>query len=73
VKDDQRLSAKESGADRRESRGSISGQGFAELLIEGNQKPNAHGKGRPHGLAQVTPCIGVPLTTQLGRGAKALF
>ena len=35
-----------------------------------HQKPNARGKGRPHGLAEASNDVGVPLTEKLGCGEK---
>ena len=42
----------------------------AALLIKGTQKPNAEGKGRPHGCAEASNDVGVPLTEKLGCGEK---
>jgi hypothetical protein len=66
VKDDQRLSSKESGADRRENRGSINGQGFTAFLIEGNQKPNAKLTGARVATAKRCPVSASLLNAKLG-------
>jgi hypothetical protein len=39
-------------------------------LTSFTQKPNAKGKGRPHGFAEESDGVGVPLTAQLGWGAE---
>jgi len=42
----------------------------AFLYLSPNQKPNARGKGRPHGLAEASNDVGVALTEKLGWGEK---
>lgn len=38
--------------------------------LQDSMRPNARGKGRPHGLAEASNDVGVPLTEKLGWGEK---
>ena len=42
----------------------------AGVDVSESMRPNARGKGRPHGLAEASNDVGVPLTEKLGCGEE---